>query len=147
MTHAIILIVDDDPEEQMIFKEVFNEQNYQSVLYFDSAHLVLSYLSNLKSDALLPKLIISDINMPKMSGMELLKQIRSSNRYKGIKVLMLSTANKREYSEECRQLGAIEFIQKPDTFLEMKKLVRYITALTIGMSVAPYKSKPFSLYI
>lgn len=70
MTYANILVIDDDIEEQIIFKEVFNEQNYQSVLYFGSAQLVLSYLGNLKSDALLPKLIISDINMPKMLGMD-----------------------------------------------------------------------------
>jgi DNA-binding NtrC family response regulator len=143
MKHAIILIVDDDIEDQIIFKEVLNEQNYYAVLYFDSAQLVLSYLSNLKSDDLLPKLIISDINMPKISGMELLQQIKLNDRYKQIKVLMLSTASENVYSESER-LGAYEFIQKPDTYTEMKRLARYVTALTIGMPLPPFKQMPIS---
>lgn len=147
MTHAIILIVDDDPEEQIILKEVFNEQNYHSILYFDSAQLVLAYLANLKSEAHFPRLIISDINMPKMSGLELLQQIKLNKRYKGIKVLMLSTAHKKEYGEKCQQLGALELIQKPDTFSEMKHLARYVTALTIGMPLPPYKKGPIYLNV
>lgn len=142
MTHALILVIDDDHEEQIIFKEVFSEQNYHSVLYFDSAQGALAYLTGLHSEALFPKLIISDINMPKMSGIELLQQIRSTSVYKGIHFVMLSTANKREYGEACSQLGALEFIQKPDTFAEMKNLARYFTALANGVPQPPFQQKP-----
>lgn len=145
MTHALILLVDDDLEEQMIFKEVMNMQNNLSVLYFDSAQLVLSYLASLANDALLPKLVISDINMPKISGLELLKQIRLNSRYDALKVIMLSTAHKSDYEDACNRLGALEFIQKPDTYVEMKRLVHYVTALAMDKQKPPFKRMPSSL--
>jgi CheY-like chemotaxis protein len=125
MKPAAILYVDDDPDDRIFLKEAFEEQFYPSALYFESAQSLLSHLHSIKEDDLLPKLIITDINMPKMTGIELLSILKSNIRLKHIKVIMLSTAYKQDYDIQCKQLGAAEFIQKPSTFTEMKVLVTY----------------------
>jgi CheY-like chemotaxis protein len=125
MIPAAILYVDDDPDDLTFLKEAFEEQFYSSALYFDSALSLLSHLYSIKEDTLLPKLIITDINMPKMTGIELLTIIKNNIRLKHIKVIVLSTAYKQDYDIQCKKLGAVNFIQKPSSFAEMKELVTY----------------------
>jgi CheY-like chemotaxis protein len=86
---------------------------------------LLSHLYSIKEDTQLPRLIITDINMPKMTGLELLALLKANARYKHIKVIVLSTAYKQDYDIQCKELGATDFIQKPSSFAEMKDLVTY----------------------
>ena len=125
MTAAAILYVDDDPDDITFLKEAFEEQFYPSALYFDTALSLLSHLYSIKEDTQLPRLIITDINMPKMTGLELLALLKANARYKHIKVIVLSTAYKQDYDIQCKELGATDFIQKPSSFAEMKDLVTY----------------------
>jgi CheY-like chemotaxis protein len=125
MKPASIIYVDDDPDDRIFLKEAFEEQLFPSTLCFDSATSLLKYLYTLKQDIQLPKLIITDINMPVMTGLELLTLLKANTRFKHIKVIVLSTAYKLDYDVQCKQLGAADFIQKPSSFAEMRDLATY----------------------
>jgi CheY-like chemotaxis protein len=125
MTSATIFYVDDDADDRTFLKEAFAEKSFPSVLYFEDAPSVLSFLMNIKDDALLPKLIITDINMPKMTGIELLSLLKRDVRFKNIKVIVFSTADENRSQKECITLGAAEFLQKPNTFSELRQIANH----------------------
>ena len=56
-------------------------------------------------------LIISDINMPSLNGIELLEHLRESNLFNDIPVIMISSIN--DYREQCMKLGAFAYLEKP----------------------------------
>ena len=61
-----------------------------------------------------PVCIFIDINMPKISGIDLLKRIRESDEFKSIPIYMLTTS--REHEKQTRDLGATDYFQKPNTY-------------------------------
>ena len=125
MTTASIFYVDDDVDDRTLLKQAFDEQPFSSVLYFEDAPSVLTFLKSIKDDAILPKLIITDINMPLMTGLELLILLKNDVRFKHIKVIVFSTADKNVYQRNCMKFGAAEFLQKPNTFSELKELANH----------------------
>ena len=123
MTSATIVYVDDDADDRNFLKEAFEEQQYPLVKYFEDAPSALSFLMSLP-DALLPKLLITDINMPVMTGIELLYILKKNKRFAAIKLIALSTANQLEYQAECNRLGTA-FLQKPNSFSELRQIANH----------------------
>jgi two-component system response regulator len=70
--------------------------------------------------------VLLDLNMPKMTGQEVLKAIKGNNHYKDVSVFILTNSDNMRDMEECRKLGADAFIQKPTEF---KRLVDLFAAL------------------
>lgn len=109
----------------------WNRQTMQNILYVDDAHslrqlveMVLSknYMVTCAEDGQQGlelansnhyDLIISDINMPKMNGFELLEALRSSERYKFTPILMMTTEASQEMKDKGKALGATGWIIKP----------------------------------
>jgi CheY-like chemotaxis protein len=127
MNDAALCIVDDDDDDLTILKEMFVAEEFSSVAYYSSGSSLLLALNAQRDDSKLPYLIVTDINMPRMSGLDLLGVLKSSVRLRNIKVIMLSTADKDHYGEKCKLLGASEFLQKPNTYDQLKKLAKYLT--------------------
>src|SRR5690606_11777687 len=74
----------------------------------------------------LPHFIFLDLNMPRKTGKQCLKEIRQSHRFREIKVVIYSTSiNPRDVAETYRD-GAYCFIQKPNSFAELKRLLQKV---------------------
>ena len=129
MNPTNLLFVDDDADDRNLIQEFLEAQNYHAALFFEDAFSVLKYLNSLQEDAALPHTIITDVNMPKMSGIDLLRELKENKRYQIIKVVMLSTANQEDYWNECERLGALQFFQKPSTYTDMKQMISYFTLM------------------
>jgi CheY-like chemotaxis protein len=82
----------------------------------------VSYLETLKEDQL-PQVIISDLNMPKLNGYELLKEIKSSKRFSSIPFIIFSTSTNPLDKEKCIKAGAQEYIEKPFTLSQYHTIV------------------------
>lgn len=68
-----IVLIDDDEDDRFIFREGFAQTGYQGeLMQFDSGNAFLGYLHTLEEE--LPSLILLDLNMPLISGMEILKK-------------------------------------------------------------------------
>lgn len=109
---VIILLVDDDPDDIEIFKEVVRKDIDSSINVISSSNGVecLTMLENIT-----PDLIFLDINMPIMGGKECLEKLQSHEDYKDIPVVIYSTTvNKNEISYFINQ-GA-SFLSKPVSF-------------------------------
>jgi len=101
-----IWIVEDDPAMRMFLGRVLRGRD---VSFFGSGISVFKEFSNGK----LPDLIISDIRLPMMNGIALLRQLKSSGIYSSIPVIILSGSVDERQINECKQLGAYRFISKP----------------------------------
>jgi CheY-like chemotaxis protein len=109
-----ILYVEDDPEDQDIFREAIEVVAPHTTCHFarngDDAFRLISKM------VIEPDYIFLDINMPEMNGKEFLKKLKATARLRGIPVIIYSTSNTQRDMEECKNLGAIEFITKPSDF-------------------------------
>ena len=90
-----VILIEDDEDDQQIFEEVFKRLNYKNeILFFADGEAALNYL---KKPSVIPFLILSDINMPKLNGFELREKLRTDAdlNIKCIPYLFFSTATKR----------------------------------------------------
>ncbi|WP_297764663.1 response regulator [uncultured Muriicola sp.] len=121
-----ILVVDDERDVQVLFQQRFRKEIRNKELTFAfafSGEEALTYLDKHNHEAVL---ILSDINMPGMSGLELLEQIKK-NYLKPPPVVMMITAygDKKNY-DTAMKLGADDFLTKPVEFGILKEKLKAI---------------------
>jgi CheY-like chemotaxis protein len=118
-----ILVVDDEVDIEPLFQQRFRKEIRAGEVRFTFAHSGQEALLYLKGQASIEILILSDINMPGMSGIELLKQIRASPFSPPPRVMMI-TAYSDEYNySQAMQYGAEEFLTKPLDFSALKDIL------------------------
>jgi CheY-like chemotaxis protein len=112
---ARILMVDDEPDAKELFRQQFRREIRQGVCVFDFAHSGYEALEFLNGeDAPQVILVLSDINMPGMTGIELLNEIKV--KWPEIPVFMVTAYADRSTEERTREIGASAFLAKPVDF-------------------------------
>lgn len=110
-----ILLVEDDEVDIMNVKRAFSKNNITSPLFV--ANNGVEALEMLENHIIpLPKIIILDINMPKMNGIEFLKVIREDERFKNISVFVMTTSNEDSDKINAYNLNVAGYILKPLSF-------------------------------
>lgn len=125
MDDCKILIIDDDVEDVEILAEAFTQSGVKGVHYVYTAMQAFMYLEEVKHDCL-PKLIVTDLYLPGISGAEFLKDLKAMEKYKNIPVIVLSSVKTEKEIEKYRQMGAIDYVQKPQSYQEYVKVAEYI---------------------
>jgi CheY-like chemotaxis protein len=121
-----LLLIDDDEDDQEIFKMAVGVINPDIELLTASNGLAgLHLLENAKS---LPDIIFLDLNMPRMSGKDFLKHVKSTTDYSGIPVVIYTTSASELDKHETKQLGAISFLTKPD---RLHDIVQQLTSVIV----------------
>lgn len=122
MNEAIyILVVDDEPDAELMFRHKFRKEIKSKKVDFQfalSASEALNYLE-LPAHRTEATLILSDINMPGMNGLELLKVIKQ--KYTELPVLMVTAYGDETSQQTAKDYGASGFINKPVDFTQLKK--------------------------
>ena len=116
-----ILIVEDDYDDQEILKEVFSELIITNTLRFFTT--CLSLLDYLKTTIERPFLIICDINVPRMDGLELRKKINENEflRKKSIPFIFLTTTSNKTVIEQAYEMMVQDYFVKPNSIQEKSK--------------------------
>ena len=120
-----ILVVDDEPDVAEMFRQRFRREARQGtyVLHFAaSGEEALDQLSNGVQPELI--VILSDINMPGMDGLSLLREIKS--RHPGLPVMMVTAYGDDERRQSAAQAGALQFLNKPVDFELLKEQLRQL---------------------
>ena len=112
---ARILVVDDEPDMQDLFRQNFRREIRKGQYRFDFARSGEAALEMLEGQTP-PKvvLVLSDINMPGMSGIELLAEIRHA--WPDVDVFMITAYGDAATEQRARELGAARFLTKPVDF-------------------------------
>jgi len=122
MSDCFIWVVDDDVDDIYLIKQGFRECSFDIRIFSPgNVNEVIPALEQTYSKDL-PQVIILDINMPKISGKELLSWIRADIRFRHIPVVMFTTSTSRIDRMECMQLGANCFLTKPNSYQNMVKV-------------------------
>jgi CheY-like chemotaxis protein len=117
-----ILIIDNDQDDVEILSEAFTSCGVDAVHYVNSAMQAFMYLEAQIAKEQLPKLIVTDLYLPGMTGAEFLKDLKRMDAYKHIHVIVLSTIKNEQEIEKYRLLGEVDYLIKPSTYEEYKKI-------------------------
>lgn len=119
-----ILVVDDERDVQVLFEQRFRKEIKEGTLDFAfsfSGEEALQFLAANEHKAVL---ILSDINMPGMSGLQLLQQIKEKYEAPPPVVMMITAYSDQENYNEAMKLGADDFLTKPVDFAELKEKLK-----------------------
>ncbi|REA56120.1 response regulator [Dyadobacter luteus] len=127
--NGAIIIIEDDQDDQLLLEQVFNELDYSNErVYFPDGAAALDYLNG---QIPLPFLILSDINLPKLDGLELRRKLKNNAdlNLKCIPYLYLTTALNHQLVVDAYSTSAQGFFVKPSTYSEirdtMKRIMEY----------------------
>ena len=115
-----ILVVEDDPYMQIILKE-FLSTTYD-VEICDNGMEALSFLQN----GNIPDLILSDYNTPEITGLELIGQLKASDFFNSIPIIILSGEESSEKRIKCLESGADDFVVKPFNPTELAARIKVV---------------------
>src|SRR5690606_6156627 len=119
-----ILLVDDDIDDRELFVEAFSYIDDPSIVStLEASDKLLDYLHAVD---VLPDFVFRDLNMPRKSGKECLKEIQQHESLRKIRVLIFSTSINPRDVAETYQDGAYCFIQKPNSFSDLKEILQKV---------------------
>lgn len=134
-----ILVVDDDEDDRLLIKDAFSHSCQCLKLHF--VYDGMEMLRYLNANSLIkPALIILDINMPRMNGVQALESLKSDNKFKDIPVIMLTTTSDDDIITETYCKGASSFIRKPILMSELEHIVDIIGEYWCKIVLLPRKS-------
>ncbi len=122
-----ILLVDDNEDDIMILQEGFTNSKLINIIStVRDGGEAMEYLrrKGKYKDVHLPGLILLDINMPKMNGFEVLKEIKADPALQHLPVIMLTTSDAETDIVKSYSNGACSYIKKPVDFENLKEVVK-----------------------
>jgi len=141
-----IVLADDDDDDRLFFKDAIEELKVKTVVTTvkDGVEL-MEYLN--KSETHLPNLLFLDLNMPRKSGMECLKEIRSNHKLKDLSIAIYSTSAMEKDIEETFVKGANIYIKKPNDFEVLKELITKVININWQYHTSGFNRENFLLYV
>ncbi len=133
----VVLLAEDDPGHAALIKKNLQRSGISNtVIHFPDGEEILNYLFH-KGDGPhresgTPYLLLLDIRMPKIDGIEVLKQIKEDTVLKKLPVIMLTTTNDPREIEKCHVLGCSNYITKP---VEYDKFTETIQQLGLFLKI------------
>ncbi|MEO6550138.1 MAG: response regulator [Ferruginibacter sp.] len=121
-----IIIIEDDRGDQELLNLVFRELDFENeIIFFEDSEKALDYLTR---STIEPFIILSDINMPKLNGIELREKIITNEdlRLKCIPYLFFSTSAEQKYVVDAYSKSVQGFFVKPDSFDKLKRTIKLI---------------------
>jgi two-component system response regulator len=132
MDDSMILLVEDDPNDEELTRRALKKNNIQNALTVvrDGAE-ALDWLFGRGQYAgrdlnVLPQVILLDLKLPKVSGLEVLRAIREDPRTKRLPVVLLTSSKEEQDVAAGYELGANSYVRKPVDFGEFAEAVRQV---------------------
>lgn len=141
----VLLIEDNQDDIDLTLRALrLNDVGNEVVVVRDGAAAVEYLLQGSGSDPAtgLPRLVLLDINLPKLSGLDVLRRLRENERTRVLPVVMLSTSNHARDVRESYASGANSFIVKPVSFGEFTETVRQLGLYWLLLNQGPWPKHP-----
>ncbi|HEV7380758.1 MAG TPA: response regulator [Dyadobacter sp.] len=131
-----ILLVEDDEVDIMNVKRAFKKNNISNpLLVAHNGIEALEVLRSTESDAPKPKIILLDLNMPRMGGIEFLKEIRQDPALSKLSVFVMTTSNEDGDKIDAYNLNVAGYILKP---LSMDRFISAVSTLKSYWTLCEY---------
>ena len=125
----IILLVEDNTDDVELTLRAFKKTNFlNDMVVVRDGHEALDYLFATGAYAardlvVMPHLVLLDLNLPRISGLEVLRRMRSDARTKRVPVVILTTSNEEKDVIGCYDFGANSYVRKPVDFAQFAEAV------------------------
>ena len=124
-------LADDDEDDRMLIKDALEEANPNlTVIEAEDGKELVENIKN--SDDLSETVVLVDMNMPRMNGIEAVKEIRSEPELAELPTVMMSTSSNPELKKKALAAGANDFIVKPNTFSALLDITKSIVKRFLG---------------
>lgn len=126
----IVLMVEDNPADANLIEESLADARVRASLHIvTDGERAIAFFDRVDADDAhpCPDLVLLDLNLPRISGEQVLKRIRQSPRCADTKVLIVSSSNAPSDRELVMALGATDYFRKPsslDQFMDLGRVVR-----------------------
>lgn len=146
-----IAVIEDNPDDLYILRKALEKARVRfEIDHLDNGEAAIHYLlrQGPYANALPPDLIILDLNLPRLSGIEVITRVRDDPKVKAIPLIVLSTSLAREDQRKMTELGAVRYLIKSSNlqdFLAIGEIIREFLATeerreALGASGAPIRS-------
>ncbi|HEY6877279.1 MAG TPA: response regulator [Polyangiales bacterium] len=129
MTRKIILLVEDQPDDEALTIRALKKNNIKNdvIVVRDGAE-ALDYLfaRGAYVERELPQVILLDLKLPKVDGLEVLRQVRADARTRGLPVIVLTSSKEERDVIQSYNLGANSYVRKPVDFDQFSEAVRQL---------------------
>ena len=123
-----IILADDDEDDRLFFTDAFNEVKITTkVKTFKDGVYLMDYLNS--NDCTLPNILFLDLNMPRKSGIECLKEIKQNQKYNDVVIAIYSTSASEEDIENTFIMGANIYIKKPSDFKTLRNVLSEVVTI------------------
>lgn len=143
MSDRIILLVEDNPDDELLTLRALKKNNVLNrvVVAHDGVE-ALEYLFATGSHAardseVLPQLVLLDLKLPKVDGLEVLRRMRSDERTRLVPVVILTSSTERQDMLEGYGLGANSYVRKPVNFVQFTAAVEQLKSYWLILNENP----------
>lgn len=139
----VILLVEDNPDDEALTLRALKKNNIMNeVVVARDGVEALDYLFGTGKHAgrdvsVQPQVILLDLKLPKIDGLEVLKRIRTSEQTRLLPVVVLTTSNEDSDVITSYQLGVNSYIRKPVDFEQFMEAVRHLGLYWLVLNIAP----------
>lgn len=140
-TKSILLVEDNPDDEQLMLRALKKNNIANDIVVAHDGLEAIEYLTRQAEAGELPELILLDLKLPKIDGLEVLKRLRSDVRMRFIPVVVLTTSTEQRDIIESYNLGANSYVQKPVDFNEFIEATRQLGTywLLLNRTVTSYQ--------
>ena len=143
MADKVILLVEDNPDDVALTLRAFRQSNIANeVVVARDGVEALDYLFATGAHAgrdvrVMPQVVLLDLNLPKVDGLEVLRRLRADERTKLIPVVILTSSREQQDLIESYSLGANSYVRKPVDFTQFVKSVRDLGLYWLVLNETP----------
>jgi two-component system response regulator len=145
MEKKVILLIEDNTDDILLTQRAFQKsiiENQINLIVAKDGLEALNYLFGSGTDdgngsQLMPEIILLDLNLPKLNGLQILERIRKNIHTKLIPVIILTSSKEETDLTKAYKLGANSYIRKPVDFQKFKDTIQQLGLYWIGLNESP----------
>ena len=143
MNKKIILLVEDNPDDELLAIRALEKNNIMNeVVVARDGTEALDYLFGAGAYAgrdmsVMPQIILLDLKLPKIDGLEVLRRLRNDERTKLLPVVVLTSSKEERDLTESYSLGANSYIRKPVNFAQFTEAIRQLGLYWLVLNESP----------
>ncbi|MBD2042532.1 response regulator [Microcoleus sp. FACHB-672] len=143
MDNKIILLVEDNPDDQVLTLRALRKSNIANeVIVVNDGVEALDYLFSTgnyagRDPSVMPQLILLDLKLPKLDGLQVLQRLRANKRTQLLPVVVLTTSREEQDMIKSYSLGANSYVRKPVDFTEFAQAVQQLGLYWLLLNEAP----------
>ncbi len=144
VTPKVILLVEDNPDDVVLTQRAFKKSNVANelVVVRDGVEALEYLLAPGKTRESLPEVVLLDLNLPRIGGLEVLRRLRADERTQCLPIVVLTSSREEEDLAQSYVLGANSYVRKPVDFAQFVDAVQSLSLYWLVINEPPPRRHP-----